>query len=137
MHSPHASISLIIAPLTAILFLFSGIEYSGAAELAGKAEVRCGWFDNPTPGNASLIDRNGEWTISVQGEYEAKGQWPQFKDSHWVRTGNGSSGYGCVCMKVRSNAVSHKIVRILSAHAKPLSACRRDKTLKEPENPLK
>ena len=42
-------------------------------------ELRCGWFENSSPSNASLTDRDGEWTISIQGGYEAKGDWPTFK----------------------------------------------------------
>jgi hypothetical protein len=27
---------------------------------ASAASVRCGWLDNPSPGNASLFDKDGE-----------------------------------------------------------------------------
>ncbi len=37
------------------------------------AERRCGWLENPTPGNFSLRDRGGEWVLGVQGGYEAEG----------------------------------------------------------------
>ena len=30
-----------------------------------KPETRCGWFSNPTPANAWLTDKNGEWLFSV------------------------------------------------------------------------
>jgi hypothetical protein len=33
-------------------------------------ENRCGWFSNPTPGNAWLKDRDGEWTIGTQGNHD-------------------------------------------------------------------
>lgn len=36
-------------------------------------EIRCGWLDNPTPGNLWLIDRDAEWSISQQGGYESEG----------------------------------------------------------------
>ena len=40
-----------------------------------KSETRCGWFSDPTPANASLYDRDGEWIIAVQGGYQAEGDW--------------------------------------------------------------
>ena len=36
-------------------------------------ETRCGWFSNPTPSNAFLSDRHGEWIIGLQGGHQAKG----------------------------------------------------------------
>ena len=121
-----------------VLFILElGIGYSYADESTQDITLRCGWFDNPSPNNAWLNDKDGEWTVSIQGGHQAKGEWPQFKRLQWVRTGSGSYGYGCVCMKVRANAESQEIIQIISAAAKPLSACRQDKVLKEPENPLK
>lgn len=32
-----------------------------------KVERRCGWFENPTPANATLADRDGLWEIATQG----------------------------------------------------------------------
>lgn len=110
-----------------------------ASAPAGQAANRCGWFDNPTPGNAWLYDRDGEWTIGIQGGHQARGAWPQFRKAEWVRTGHGSAGYGCVCMKLVADAESRNVVNIVSARARPLSACRNDAAIKdrEPENPLK
>ncbi len=96
------------------------------------AETRCGWFHNPTPANAWLIDRDGEWTIGVQGGYQAEGDWPSFKDSQWVKT-NVNYGYGCACMNVSVNKDENKIVEIRSATARPLAACRKDKAIKRKE----
>ncbi|MHB7679627.1 DUF4087 domain-containing protein, partial [Klebsiella pneumoniae] len=31
-------------------------------------ENRCGWLENPTPGNYWLTDKDGDWTISTQGK---------------------------------------------------------------------
>jgi hypothetical protein len=91
-------------------------------------ETRCGWFSNPTPANASLYDREDEWIISVQGGHQADGDWPEFGKGQWVET-NGHHGYGCACMQVTTNR-DHYVTKILSATAKPLSACRKDATLK-------
>lgn len=101
------------------------------AAAPAKPHNRCGWFDNPTPGNAWLHDRDGEWTIAIQGAYEAEGDWPQFKDSQWIPV-NGTHGYGCACIKAVVDATRRQIVRIISASARPLRACRNDRSLKEP-----
>jgi len=100
---------------------------------------RCGWFDNPSPGNATLTDSDGEWTIGLQGGHQARGTWPRFKADHWVRTGTGSAGYGCTCLKVKAQADSQEVTQIVSSRALPLSTCRHAPALKgkEPENPLK
>lgn len=99
---------------------------------ATALETRCGWLSNPSPGNVSLQDRDGEWLISQQGSYEAQGDWPDFPPAKWVSSGNGSYGYGCACLKVRSDHAQRRILEIASATIKPLSACRRDKRLKAP-----
>jgi hypothetical protein len=99
---------------------------------AASAETRCGWFENPTPANAWLIDAAGEWTIGVQGGYTAEGDWPDFSDARWVKT-NVHYGYGCACMKVTTDRAKKRILTILSASSRPLSTCRKDKALKRKE----
>ena len=96
------------------------------------AVTRCGWFVNPTPGNAWLNDAAGEWMIGVQGGFQADGNWPDFSDARWVKT-NGNYGYGCACMKVNSNARTKRITKIFSAYSRPLSACRNDPALRSEE----
>lgn len=97
-----------------------------------KAETRCGWFSNPTPANAWLTDKDGEWLISAQGGYQAEGDWADFKPNQWVKT-NVNYGYGCTCMNVTTDKKKRRILTIESAIARPLSACRKDKKLKEPK----
>ena len=94
------------------------------------AERRCGWLDNPTPGNWWLTDAHGEWTISTQGGAEARGmeRLPDMSGRDWVRT-NGSYGFGCACMTAHSRRSAMQIVRIVSATRRPLSACRADRAL--------
>jgi hypothetical protein len=106
---------------------------------AAPPALRCGWLDQPTPGNATLVDRDGEWTIGLQGGHQAGGPRPRFRTGQWVRTGHGSAGYGCACLKVRADAVTQEITAIVSARAQPLATCRKDPALKgkEPQNPLK
>jgi len=91
-------------------------------------ETRCGWFSNPTPANAWLQDRYGEWIIVTQGGHQAYGDCPNFISRQWVRT-NGNYGYGCACMQVRVNKQTHEVLEIKSAHARPLAQCRRDPAL--------
>ncbi|HSE22368.1 MAG TPA: DUF4087 domain-containing protein [Pyrinomonadaceae bacterium] len=92
-------------------------------------ETRCGWFSNPTPANASLYDRDGEWIIAVQGGYQAEGDWPTFGPNQWVET-NVHYGYGCACLKVQVDRDKHQIMKIEGSKARPLSVCRRDRSLK-------
>lgn len=100
--------------------------------------TRCGWFDQPTPGNATLVDKAGEWTVGMQGGHQAEGDWPVFPQNRWVATGSGSAGYGCACLESSTRADTQEVTRIVSWRALPLKTCRRDKALmgKEPENPL-
>jgi len=105
------------------------------AHAAAKVERRCGWFENPTPANATLTDRDGTWEIASQGGYQAEGDWPQFSGAQWVRT-NGHYGYGCGCMTASADPDTHQLNNLTKATARPLAACRNDTTLREPEHPL-
>ena len=98
--------------------------------LVEKVEMRCGWFSNPTPANASLYDNQREWIISVQGGYEAEGDWPDIPPKEWVET-NVHYGYGCACMRVTVDREEGKVIKIFGSSARPLSACRRDRALKK------
>lgn len=95
-----------------------------------KVETRCGWFSNPTPANASLYDSQREWIIGVQGGYQAEGDWPDIPPKQWVET-NVHYGYGCACLRLTVNHETSEVIKIVSASARPLSACRRDKALKK------
>ena len=95
-----------------------------------KSETRCGWFSNPTPANASLYDRDGEWIIGVQGGYQAEGDWPDFSPKQWIET-NVHYGYGCACLRVQVDRSTERVIKIESSRPRPLSACRRDKALKK------
>lgn len=96
--------------------------------------LRCGWFENPTPGNAWLTDRDGQWIVAAQGGPQAEADWPTFKSGQWVET-NIHYGYGCACMRVVTDASARpsQITKIFSASARPLATCRNDPTLKEPK----
>lgn len=103
---------------------------SAPSTAAAQLETRCGWFSNPTPANIWLYDREGEWTIGVQGGYQVESDWdwPEFKKGQWVET-NGSHGYGCACMRLRVDKESGHVLEIERARARPLSACRKDRAL--------
>ena len=96
-----------------------------------KVERRCGWFENPTPANATLTDRDGVWEIASQGGYQAEGEWPTFNDQQWVRTNN-HYGYGCACVSASADPRTHRLDQLHKAKARPLSACRNDPSLYEP-----
>lgn len=99
---------------------------------ANKTENRCGWYENPTPGNHWLTDKDGEWTLGTQGGFQAEGDYPpEFSDAQWIKT-NGNYGYGCACLRVETDKKEMRILKVVSATARPLSACRNDKALKEP-----
>lgn len=110
-----------------LLFLILGLAVADVAAQQ-RSEQRCGWFVNPTPANAWLIDKAGEWIISAQGGLQAEGDWPSFASSRRVKT-NGHYGYGCACRKVITEKNEMRVTRILSAASRPVSVCRRDKAL--------
>ena len=121
---------LFICSLLAFAALVSARPGTPRAPVAEQFETRCGWFSNPTPANASLHDRDGEWIIGVQGGYQAEGDWPSFKARQWVET-NGHYGHGCACMRLRVNRETGRVIEIESARARPLAACRRDRSLRK------
>jgi Protein of unknown function (DUF4087) len=115
--------------LLATVAFVSGRPGTPDAPAVEQFETRCGWFSNPTPANASLYDREGEWIIGVQGGYQAEGDWPDFGPGQWVET-NVHYGYGCACLRLRVNRETHEVIKIESSRARPLAACRRDRSLK-------
>jgi len=125
-----AGLMIVSCLLMASVALVSGRAGEPRVSAVEKFETRCGWFSNPTPANASLHDRQDEWIISVQGGYQAEGVWPSFKPGQWVET-NGHYGHGCACMRVRVNRETGRVLEIESARARPLAACRRDRSLRK------
>ena len=98
------------------------------------AAERCGWIVNPTPGNWTLVDRDGDWEIAAQGGYRAEGmdRIPDLSARDWTVTNGSSYGYGCGCMRVAADPRRQRIARILGVRQKPLGACRADARLKRP-----
>jgi hypothetical protein len=114
--------------LSGLTFVSGHTRAPGSAEIA-KFETRCGWFSNPTPANAWLHDRDAQWTIGIQGGYQAEGDWPDFGPKQWIET-NVHYGYGCACLRLRVDRSTHRVIEIESAKARPLSACRSDRKLR-------
>ena len=98
----------------------------------GPPALRCGWWDNPTPGNVSFIDRGGEWTIAMQGMYEAEGDWPTFGRDQIAPRG-ASHYHGCACARMQADPQTRLVSRFTDAHARPLGTCRADPALKRKE----
>jgi hypothetical protein len=122
-------LAILVPALLAAVVAAGGRAAPRAVTGPAEFETRCGWFSNPTPANVWLYDREGEWTIGVQGGYQVEGDWPwpDFK-RQWVRT-NVNYGYGCACLQLRVNKETHEVMEIKSARARPLSQCRKDRAL--------
>jgi hypothetical protein len=105
---------------------------------APSREVRCGWIENPTPGNLWLIDKDATWTITSQGQAEgpdADGidNIPQGDPKQFVDTSRGAGhGYSCGCLTVETNAKDQRITKVVSGKNLPLAKCKADKTLPKP-----
>ena len=110
-------------------FIAASVSQSVAAD---SFETRCGWFDNPTPGNVSLFDRDAEWIIGIQGGYQvaADWPWPKFAAGQWKKT-NGNHGYGCACLAVKTDPLTRQVLAIGKVQARPLQSCRQDLALKK------
>ena len=106
---------------------------AAASPIPAKPEKRCGWLVNPTPANWWLVDRQDQWTLGVQGGYQAPGmeELPDMSTGGWVET-NGSYGYGCACLSVTTDRKSGRVTRIFSGRSVPLKQCRADRRLKRP-----
>lgn len=132
-HTKRFHLAMVVTVLAIAIVILGQLNTSQTSAISNgnKVETRCGWFVNPTPANAWLIDRDGEWIIGVQGGHQADGDWPAFSNKKWVKT-NGNYGYGCACMKVTVNRETKEVLEIKSATAKSLSVCRKDPALKEP-----
>ncbi|WP_335672062.1 DUF4087 domain-containing protein [Phyllobacterium zundukense] len=105
---------------------------------APSGEVRCGWIENPTPGDLFLIDKDATWTITSQGQAEgpdAAGvdNIPDGDPKQFVDTSRGTGhGYSCGCLTVETNAKDQRITKVVSGKNLPLAKCRADKALPKP-----
>lgn len=119
----------LILPAFGFVLLSSSIAVN---QQLAKFETRCGWYDNPTPGNHWLSDKDDEWIIGVQGGYQLEDfSAPVFKANQWVETPSGSYGYGCACFRMRVDKETKHVLEIKSSFARPLAVCRKDKALRK------
>lgn len=97
---------------------------------ANATETRCGWLQNPTPANWYLRDKDGTWTISLQGGYQAGGMdnIPSLNDREYIKT-NVNYGYACACLDVVADSDRMRITIIQRGEQLPLSTCREDPNL--------
>jgi hypothetical protein len=97
---------------------------------ASDFEKRCGWVDNPTPGNFTLIDREGSWIMATQGGESAEGmdKIPDLSGNEFVET-NGPHGYACACLTVKVDRAAHRVKAISSVKQKLLKDCLGDRQL--------
>lgn len=105
--------------------------------IANGAEVRCGWYSNPTSGNLTLTDRDAVWWVQMQGRPDPNGidKAPSFDEKQFVETnvpGTGY-GYGCACLTVETNTKQRRVTRILAGNTLPLQRCKADRSLPQPE----
>ena len=100
---------------------------------AAVAEERCGWLENPTPGNWWLRDARGLWIISAQDGPYAEGveKMPEPEPEHFVAT-NGHYGYSCACVSGAFDDHAERMTRVDAARVLSLSVCRGDKALPTP-----
>jgi hypothetical protein len=100
---------------------------------AAVAEERCGWLENPTPGNWWLRDARALWAISAQGGPYAEGveKMPEPELEHFVAT-NGHYGYSCACISGAFDDHAERVTRVDAARVLSLSVCRGDKALPAP-----
>ncbi|WP_455271161.1 DUF4087 domain-containing protein [Rhizobium herbae] len=98
------------------------------------AETRCGWLQNPTPGNWWLDDADGNWTIMSQGGEGPPGMdlIPDISERDYVRT-NGNYGYACACLSVGTDGNEGSITGILSFRQLALAKCENDGKLSPPQ----
>jgi hypothetical protein len=101
-----------------------------AASAAPIEQRRCGWLATHG-GDAVLSDRHGDWLIARAGTPGAGGAWrPGFAPGQSVSTADGA--VGCACLTAQVDLATHRVVAATAPQAKPLAACRGDRSLDVP-----
>lgn len=104
--------------------------------IANASEKRCGWLENPTPGNWWLTDADDTWILASQGGYSVgDDSWDKIGDiteKEFVNT-NGSYGYACACLSVTVNKQDKHILKVHSFKQLPLKKCKDDRALPKQE----
>lgn len=110
-----------------LIYLLLFMQFSAHGQ-----EIRCGWLDNPTPGNLWLIDRDAEWNISQQGGRESEEIEKIIDnsiDSSEIIHTNGNYGVRCACLSVEVDNKSKTIIKIYSFDLLKIKQCRDDKKI--------
>jgi len=97
------------------------------------AENRCGWVDNPTPGNWWITDRDDTWFISKMGDFQIDQKSMQYlkpSQKEYVKT-NGNYGYFCACLTVDVDKKNKRIVKIYKSEQLPIDRCANDAALEK------
>ena len=113
--------------------MLTTLSILAVASATALAENRCGWIENPTPGNYFLTDRDASWTIMTQGGPSAEGSdlIGDLSSGDYVMT-NGYYGYGCACAEVETEESERRITVLHSFRQIPLSRCENDNNLGAP-----
>ena len=97
-----------------------------------SAEKRCGWLENPTPGNLWLIDSESEWTLSIQGRgfinEDSMENMPAIDQNEFVRT-NGYYGFSCACLNVKTDKKNSEILEVYGGEQLLLKQCLEDPSI--------
>jgi hypothetical protein len=128
MNFKHALVGLAFVTSLVITHNSQADAKKSTKPIPATAQQRCGWYDNPTPSNFWLTDKEGEWTIGMQGMYQAEGieNMPDMSKRGWVITNGSSYGFGCACMTVDtiSNEENNAtITHIYKAKPMPIKSC--------------
>lgn len=119
--------------MQSLAVLFFGAFLVLVSAQGAFAETRCGWLENPTPGNWWLLDKDDSWTLMQQGGYQADGMdmIGDISAGDYVAT-NGNYGYACACLDVETNAEASRVVVIHGFKQLKMSKCTNDKALTPP-----
>lgn len=113
-----------------IVMALSALGNAAASPIPPRPLRRCGWLENPTPGNFWLRDRDGEWELATQGGYEAPGfdTLPDMSTRGTVET-NGPHGYSCGCVTMTVDKRTKRATRVFGGRPLALKQCRADRRL--------
>lgn len=99
---------------------------------AQAAQTRCGWLENLTPRDWTLVDRDGAWLLMRQDQIsEPVGMdlIPDLTTKDWVASNGPAGGYACACLSVDVSNRTRRITRIMALKQKPIAACQTDPNL--------
>ena len=118
---------------TIVCAAISSIAFNACFASKIETTKKCGWLQNPTPGNVFLDTQDGTWWLTKQGEDESNGfdELPSFRPNQW-RSNPVGYGYGCACISGKFSSQTMTLVHLISVQTKSLSKCRQILGLKEP-----